>query len=388
LFTTAQRARPVAARRAISLVFWASGFDMGVWASQIPRIKVGYSLSASGLAAIVLSFAIAAILTMPVTGALTTRLGSVRTVVITGIASAVALGLLGSSRSYPWLLAATLFTGIVIGGLDVAMNTQATVIERVWGGPIMSGIHGWFSLGGLAGAATGGALTEASASFESVLLVAAALDLVAISIAARWLRVPGQPPSVGPSFTWPRRAVLRIGLLCLLAFLVEGAVFDWAAVYMHEVGGATLGGASASLAGFSLSMAATRFAGDAFTRRFGPTLVLIGGAGLAAFGIALACALPFPMVITAGFTLAGFGQANIVPLLFSAAGRVPNVSPGQGIGMAATMGYGAYVLGPPAIGFLADALGLRVALLLLVGCTLAIAAGARTTGQRPMRAHH
>jgi MFS family permease len=370
------------------LVFWASGFDMGVWASQIPRVKVGFSLSDSGLATIVLSFAIGAILTMPVTGALTSRLGGVRTVIATGLASAIALGLLGESGSYPWLLAATLFSGIAIGGLDVAMNTQATVIERIWGSPIMSGIHGWFSLGGLAGAAAGGMLTEASASFTNVLLVAAALDVAAISAAARWLGVTEESVGGGPGFAWPRRAVLSIGILCLLAFLIEGAIFDWSAVYMHETGGASLGLASAGLAGFSLSMAATRFAGDAFARRFGPTRVLIGGAGLAAFGIALACAVPYPIAMTAGFTLAGFGQANIVPLLFSAAGRVPNVSSGLGIAMAATMGYGAFVLGPPAVGFLADALGLRLALLLLVGCALAIAAGTRATRQRPARVGH
>lgn len=355
---------------------------MGVWASQIPRIKVGLSLNDRGLATIVLAFAVGAILTMPATGALTTRFGGVRTVVATGIAGAACLALLGAAEGYAWLLAATLLTGIAIGGLDVAMNTQATAIERAWGGPIMSGIHGWFSLGGLAGAAAGGALTEASVSFQDVLSIAAALDLVAITAAARWLGVPGEPVG-GSGFAWPRRAVVGLGLLCLLAFLLEGAVFDWTAVYMHEVGGASLGAASAGLAGFSLSMATTRFAGDAFVRRLGPTRVLGGGATLAGAGIAVACAVPSPLVVTAGLTLAGFGQANVVPLLFSAAGRVPGVDAGAGIAMAATMGYGAFVLGPSAIGFLADAVGLRLALLVLVGCALAIAACARAVERRP-----
>jgi MFS family permease len=152
---------------------------------------------------------------------------------------------------------------------------------------------------------------------------------------------------------------------------------------MHEVGGASLGLASAGFAGFSLSMAAARFAGDAFTRRFGPTRVVAYGGGMAAFGIALACACPNPFVVTASLTLAGFGQANIVPLLFSAAGRVAGIAPGTGIAMATTMGYGAFVLGPPAIGFLADAIGLRLALLLLAGCALAIATGARAASQSP-----
>jgi MFS family permease len=357
---------------------------MGIWASQIPRIKVRFSLSDSGLATIVLSFAVGAILTMPLTGALTTRLGGVRTVVATGLAGAASLALLGSAWTYGWLLAATLLTGVALGGLDVAMNTQATAIQRLWGGPIMSGIHGWFSLGGLAGAAAGGALTEASLSFRSVLAVAAVLNVVAIGIAAPWLSVAGEPPE-GVRLAWPRRAVMGIGLLCLFAFSIEGGVFDWTAVYMHEVAGASLGRASAGLAGFSLSMAATRFAGDAFIRRFGAARVLACGAGLAASGIALACAVPDPLVVTACLTIAGFGQANIVPLLFSAAGRMPGVAPGAGIAMATTMGYGAFVLGPPAIGFLADGVGLRLALLLLALCALAIAVNARAAGQGPAR---
>jgi len=363
-------------------VFWASGFDVGIWASQIPRIKLAFALNDSGIATIVLSFAIGAILTMPLTGALTTRLGGVRTVVAAGLASAASLVLLGAAPTYAWLLAATLLTGITIGGLDVAMNTQATVIQTAWGGPIMSGIHGWFSLGGLAGAAAGGALIEASVSFQAVLSAAAALNLVAIGGAARWLAVAGNPPE-GAGLAWPRRAVLGIGLLCLLAFLVEGAVFDWSAIYLHEVGGASLGLASAGLAGFSLSMAATRFAGDAFTRRFGPARVLACGAGLTAAAITLACAVPDPLVVTVCLTLAGLGQANIVPLLFTAAGRAPGVAPGAGIAMATTMGYSAFLLGPPAIGFLADAIGLRLALLLLALCALAVAANAGAAEPRP-----
>jgi MFS family permease len=357
-------------------VFWASGFSMGIWASQLPRLKVGLGLTDSALATIVLCFAAGAILTMPITGALITRAGGTRAVVITGLAGAASLALLGAAGSFAALLAATLLTGVAMGGLDVSMNTQATVIERAWGGPIMSGIHGWFSLGGLGGAAAGGALIEAGASFQTVLTLTAAFDAGAIALAARWLGVAGQA-ATGGGFAWPRRAVLGIGVLCLLAFLFEGAVFDWTAVYMHDDAGASLGFAAAGFAGFSLSMAATRFAGDAFTRRFGPVRVLAAGAGLAAGGVALACAVPQPIAVTAGLTLAGFGQANIVPLLFSAAGRTPGVAPGAAVAMVATMGYAAFLLGPPAIGFLADAVGLRAALLVLVASALAIAGGAR-----------
>jgi MFS family permease len=339
-------------------------------------VKLALALSDSALATIVLSFAVGAILTMPLTGALVTRLGGARTVLATGVASALALALLGASTTYAGLLAATLFTGIAVGGLDVSMNTQATVIEQTWRGPIMSGIHGWFSLGALSGAALGGGMIQADMSFRAALSLTAGLALAAIVAAWPWLAVANEPRG-GAGFAWPKRAMLGIGVLCLLALLFEGAVFDWTAVYMHDVAGAPLGFASAAFAGFSLTMAAMRLAGDSVVRRFGPVRVLTGGAALSASGIALACAIPHPAAVTVGLTLTGVGQANIVPLLFSAAGRVPGVAPGAGIAMAATMGYGAFLLGPPMIGFVADAVGLRTALLILVAAALGIAAGGR-----------
>jgi MFS family permease len=362
-------------------VFWATGFGTGIWASQLPRMKALFALNDSGLSTVVLSFALGAVMTMPVVGGLTTWLGGVRTVVVTGVAAAATLVLMGAAWSYPSLLIAALLGGVSIGGLDVAMNTQATVIERAWGAPIMSGIHAWFSLGGLCGAAAGGVLIALVVPYSAVFAVGAAIALVAMTIVPRWLAVPGEPTG-GLGFAWPRLAVLGIGVLCLLAFLFEGAALDWTAVYMHEVAGATMDVAASGYAGFSLSMAVMRFVGDGFVRRFGPVRVLGSGAGLAAFGIALACALPRPWAVTAGLTLAGFGQANIVPLLFSAAGRVPGVAAGAGVAMAATMGYGAFLLGPPLIGFLADWVGLRAALLVLVASGLTIACSARTVAPR------
>ncbi len=369
-------ARPVAARRAVGLIFWTAGCDTGIWASQLPRVKAALALNDAGLAGIVLSFALGAILTMPLIGALTARFGGARIVIAAGIAAAVALAMLGAAGTYPLMLAATLYAGAAIGGLDVAMNTQATVIERAWGSAIMSGIHGWFSLGGLCGAAAGGALIAAGMPFQGVMSVAAAMALLSVLAGARWLDVPGQARG-GPGFAVPRRALLGIGLLCLLAFLIEGAALDWTAVYMHDIAAASLGFAPVAYAGFSLSMAATRFVGDGFTRRFGPSRVLAAGGGLTAAGIALACAWPAPIPVVAGMTIAGLGQANIVPLLFSAAGRVPGVAAGAGVAMAATMGYAAFLIGPPVIGYLADLVGLRAALLLLVAAGLAIALGAR-----------
>jgi MFS family permease len=165
--------------------------------------------------------------------------------------------------------------------------------------------------------------------------------------------------------------------MCLLSLLIEGGVVDWTTVYLHETAGASLGWAASGVAGFSIAMAAGRFTGDRVVHRFGPRRVIMGSGVLTAAGIFLAIALPFAVPATAGFVLAGLGMANIVPLLFAAAGRVAGVPSSVGVAMAATMGYGAFLMGPPLIGFLAGAASLRVALLVLVAGALGIAFGGR-----------
>lgn len=146
---------------------------------------------------------------------------------------------------------------------------------------------------------------------------------------------------------------------------------------MRDVSRASLGISAAGFAGFSISMALGRFTGDAVVRRFGGAVVMVVSGCLGAAGIGLALALPYPVTAALGFLVAGMGMANVVPLLFSAAGRVPGVPPAAGVAMAATMGYGAFLTGPPLIGFLAGLLGLRLAMLVPLLCALVIAAGAR-----------
>lgn len=124
-------------------------------------------------------------------------------------------------------------------------------------------------------------------------------------------------------------------------------------------------------------MALGRFSGDAVVRRFGRAVVMMVSGCLAAAGLGLALAFPYPVIASLGFLLAGMGMANVVPLLFSAAGRVSGIPPAAGVAMAATTGYGAFLTGPPLIGFLAGVLGLRLAMLVPLLCAVAIAASAR-----------
>jgi fucose permease len=368
--------RPVAARWAISAVFLACGMSMGVWATQIARLKLAFELTDPGLATVVLAFACGSIPMMPLAGLLAARWGGVRSVVVFCIASAVSLALMGVAPTYLALLVAAMLTGAAIGGLDVAMNGHATAISVAWRRPILSSIHGWFSLGGLFGGVIGGALTGVGFSIAVVLTQAGVTLLLTGLAAAPLLHLPGESArQPGPGFVRPTRAMLGIGLLCLLSLLIEGGIVDWTTVYLHENAGASLGWAASGISGFSVAMAMGRFTGDRVVHRYGGAWVMVGSGLLATLGLGLAVALPRPLPATIGFILTGFGMANIVPLLFAAAGRVPGVPPAVGVAMAATIGYGAFLMGPPLIGFLAGAIGLRFALIVLVASAMGIALG-------------
>jgi MFS family permease len=377
--TMSRVARPIAVRTATGVLFFALGIGFGVWATQIPRLKANLGLSDGALSVALLSFALGAILLMPVTGWVTARLGSRIATIVSSVAFGATMGLLGLAPSLSWLVAATLVAGAASGAMDVAMNTHATATERAWGAPIMSSFHGFFSLGGLLGAAAGGGLIALDLSAAAAMGVAGLVAALLALSAAPFLRLEGEGPEGGHAFAWPTRAVLGIGMLTFLCLMMEGAVADWSAVYLRDVVGASLVSAGLGYAAFSLAMMVCRFAGDGIVRRFGRVRVVGIGGGLAALGFILVVATPWPFVTALGFGLVGLGLANLVPVLFSAAGDAGGMTPGVGVAMAATVGYAGFMLGPPVIGLTAEVMGLRAALALLAigaACTVVFARAA------------
>lgn len=371
---------PSAARRATSALFLANGFGIGVWATQIPRLKADLGLSDGELGLVLLFFALGAIILMPPTGWATALLGSRRASILTSLAFAAFLVLPGLAPSLPWLLAAALAAGGSSGAMDVAMNTHATATERAWGAAIMSSFHGFFSLGGLLGAGAGAGLIDAGASIPGSLLAGGAGAGILALAALRSLRLASETAEGGHGLAWPSRAVLGIGILTFLSMVMEGAVTDWSAVYLRDGIGVPLTFAPAGFAAFSLAMTLCRFAGDRAVRRLGRTRTLVAGGLVAAVGFALAVGTPSASVTAIGFGLVGLGLANAVPVFFSAGSEAGGVAPGVGIAMVATLGYAGFLLGPPAIGFGADWMGLRAALAMLVLGALSIAIFAKAAG--------
>jgi MFS family permease len=354
-------------------VFLANGFGIGAWAVEVPRIKENLSLSDTSLGIALFAFALGAIVAMPLAGQLAPRFGSGRATALFGAAFVAMLPLPAFAPNMAVLFLVLFALGAANGALDVSMNGHASTIETQWRSPIMSSFHAAWSAGGLLGAATGAMLQKAGVGVAGGLLVPDALIAVLIvSAAVLALRDLGpRMASASSGFAWPSGGVMKLAMLAFLCMMVEGAVADWSAVYLRSALNQEASVAAIGYSAFAFSMAACRIVGDVSVRRLGSSKVVAMGGLLAVAGLALVLGLPTVLTACVGFAMVGVGLANIVPVIFSAAGR-STVTPAVGVSMAATAGYAGFLIGPPLIGFGAGLLGLRLALCVLVVATLIV----------------
>jgi fucose permease len=354
---------PVAARRAVGAIFFINGAVIASWVPHIPALKERHAIDDGELGLVLLAMAAGAVLALPVAGWLVGRMGSRLVTSVAATALCVALPLPVLSPSVTLLSLALVLLGACNATLDVAMNAQAVVVERRYRRAIMSSFHGLFSLGGLAGASAAGLAMAIGVPGALHVIGTAIACAAAVGCCLPWL-VPSVTSGIasGRVFARPTGVLLRLGVLAFCGLLVEGAIGDWSAVYLRDTlrGGAPI--AAAGFAAFSLCMAGGRFAGDRMVAYFGPRSVLRASSALAAIGLAAALAVGDPVAGIAGCGMVGLGISNVIPILFSAAGRVPGVQDGTALAAVATTGYLGLLAGPPLIGLAADLAGLRVAL--------------------------
>ncbi|MBB5417971.1 MFS family permease [Paraburkholderia atlantica] len=373
-------------RIATLAVFLANGFGIGAWAVEVPRIKESLALSDTSLGVALFCFALGAIVAMPLAGQLAPRVGSGRATALLGAAFAIALPLPAVAPGMLSLCVVLFALGASNGALDVSMNGHASAIETRWRAPIMSSFHAAWSAGGLLGAASGAMLQKGGVGVVGGLLVPD-LFIAALIIFAAWFALRDIGPratAASSGFAWPDSGVMKLALLAFMCMLVEGAVADWSAVYLRSTLNQEASIAAIGYSAFAFSMAACRIAGDASVRRFGSSKVVALGGLIAFAGLALVLSLPTVLTACVGFAMVGIGLANIVPVIFSAAGR-SSATPAIGVSMAATFGYAGFLVGPPLIGFGAGVLGLRAALGVLVMATLIVSllGGKAVRGAQP-----
>lgn len=362
---------------AIRTQFFVLGLAMGAWGAQVPSVKGHYALDERALSIALLAAAAGAVLCLFSAGMLVARFGARHCIQVAGLVMLVSLLAVLQFQTYAVLLALMLVYGAGSALVDVAINSEGNTLETRGERKVMSGLHAMFSLGGMAGALLCSGLHR--------IAVPAALQLTGIALALvpalLWSgsRASGRHTNEDDTHapvTWPRGALLWIGLLTALGMVAEGAMYDWSALFVRQELRTNEATGALGFAAFSAAMAAGRLVGDRVRERFVSVELLRGSGVLAAAGMALALSVGAPWAALLGFMLVGLGLANVVPVLYAAAAQVPGVSAAAGVAAVSSIGYMGFMVGPPMIGALASVTSLGAALwaVALFAVLMAIAA--------------
>jgi len=362
-----------AEQRSTRLLFLVAGFAAAAWASLVPFAKTRTGLNEATLGLVLLCLGGGSIISMPIAGALSTRYGCRIVLAVSSLLLCAVLPLLAIVSSVSLLAVALCIFGIALGSTDCVMNVGAVIVERASGKPMMSGFHGFYSLGGIVGAAGTSVLLTLNVSALGSTLVAVVAIVIALLIAYPAL-LPYGNRSEGPPFAIPHGVVLFLGLLCFVVFLVEGSMLDWSAVLLTEKRGMPSAQAGFGFASFSLAMTLGRLTGDAVVAKIGRRAIVAGGGLLSAGGIALVALVPPWQFALLGYALVGLGCSNIVPVLFTAVGRQTSMPQAVAIPAITSLGYAGILTGPAGIGFIAYHSSLSVAFLLVAVLMVAVAA--------------
>ena len=372
--------------RSAALPFAANGVLYGTWASRIPEIQERTGLGEGALGLALLGLAVGLVVSASAAGPLVARLGAHR--VTLAALSVFALAVIGPGLAVGFgsLAAVLVGVGLTSGLLDVAMNAWAAEVEEADGVTILGACHGLFSLGGMVGAGLGAGAAAGSVALAlhfgvcGVVFAGGAL-VQGVGLGAASGASAGAASEDGPVIAWPTGPVAGLAALAACGLIVEGAMADWGAVYLREVLAASPAVAALGFAAFSACMAGARFGADALTERLGDARLVRLGAALAAVGLTVCIVAPTVWVAVAGFGLVGLGFAAVVPALFRAASKAP-LPPGVGIAAVASAGYLGFLAGPPVIGFIAEAAGLRVSFGVLAVLAVIVALGAGAAFRR------
>lgn len=350
--------------------FFAGGLGIGSWGANLPALGRRAELDEGALGLVLLSFAAGAILAMTNAPRFIARIGAERLAVIAAGMFGLCMAGVGWITQMNVAVILASLCGLTFGSLDVAMNTQAAHIERRAGRPIMSSFHAMFSAGTLIAALSYAALAHRGLGNETILLMSG--FSIALIAAGAFLRTTAAATETADGAhsaavrVRPSGRVLTLGVLAFVIFLAEGAIMDWAAVYMVRIMATTESTGAAGYAVFAATMLLGRLLGDSINRALGPARlfrisVITVAISMAFFLLSGSAGLAF-----AALACSGLAMANIIPVIFSAAGVLGSRDGGRSLSQVLTMGYAGILLGPALIGFLAQAFSLTLSLSLVL----------------------
>ncbi|MFH7081361.1 MFS transporter [Acinetobacter johnsonii] len=367
--------------------FFGLGFATAAWAPLIPFAQQRLHFNHADFGLLLLCSGLGAMLAMPATGKIVQRIGCRVPIGFALLLLAVLLPSL-SLWTTPLMMAITLFLfGTAAGSLGVALNIQAVVVEKNSLKSLMSGFHGMASLGGLAGVLTITALLALSISSVMSAFAVSLLLVIIIFLSVPYSIKAVENTSLEASSKvkksirqrLPQPLIILIGIACFIIFMVEGAAMDWSGIYLTQQYGVNTTFAGLAYTFFAIAMTTGRFTGHYLIRYFGEKKLLTYSAICATLGLALVSIAPHWWLVLVGYTLVGTGCSNIVPIMFSRAGRQTVMPSAVALSCVSTLAYTGILVGPAFIGMIGELIGLKTVFMALSGLLLLIVALNRFT---------
>jgi MFS family permease len=348
-------------RWAVSLFYFGMGLCFATWASRIPDIKASLHLSESDLGSILFALPFGQLMIMPFSGKLVTKYGSHKILLIALALYAIALTNLGLAEK-PWQLSLGLFLFGIFGNLsNIAVNTQGVYTEGLFKRTIMSSFHGAWSTAGFSGALIGIAMLALKLSPFQHFVIAALIVFVLMAANYKYLIRAKEKKSSEKKkfFAKPDGVLLWLGIIGFCCMASEGVMFDWSGVYFKEIVKAPGPLVILGYTSFMIMMASGRFLGDRLIHKYGRKRVLQISGLLISIGLFTSVFLPYLIPSTLAFMLVGLGVSTIVPTVYSIAGKNATIAPGEALTIVSSVSFLGFLMGPPVIGFIAEAAGLQ-----------------------------
>lgn len=365
-------------RVATSVFFFIAGLTFSTWASRIPDIQLKLNLSEAGLGGVLFALPAGLMISLPLSGWLVGKFGSKKLMLSGALLYPLTLILLSLAPSVIILIAGLFLFGMFGNLINIAMNTQAVGVENLYGRSIMASFHGLWSIAGFSGAALGTLFV--SGGFSPVIHFAAVCILSMLLVAIAYsFSMPHDHSTGGKTklFVKPDRELWVVGIIAFCCLLCEGAMADWSGVYFKKVVQAPAAYVTLGYLAFTSTMALGRFTGDWLVTKTSVVTMLRVSGIMITLGLLLAIIFPALVTATIGFLLVGYGVSSVIPIVYGVAGRSTTMSASTALATVSTIGFLGFLIGPPLIGFVAEAINLRwsFALIALLGSGTALLSG-------------
>ena len=354
-------------RLAVAAYYFVPGVVFASWASRIPDVKHMLNLSNGQLGSVLFAIPIGQVVMMAFSGILVNKFGSKKMVLLAEVLYALVLFGIGCSNSVFHLILGLVGFGMMANLMNIATNTQACLVEKMYGRNIMSSFHGLWSLGGFAGGIIGAIFANTvlpiAGHFGVILVVSLLILALGFNHLVNDATAKAEEEDV-PKFSFRTidPVLFLLGLMGFAGMFCEGTVYDWSGVYFSSVVKPDEAFIRAGYVAGMGAMTLGRFLADGFVTKYGPSRVLKTCGGLIVTGLWLAAALPYLVPATLGFLLVGFGISSSVPICYSIAGKLGTIKASIAITIVSSISFFGFLVGPPVIGWLSEATNLRIAL--------------------------